>query len=337
VKLSSISRKILLKISSVPEGLDFLKELAPDLKRFEQEFRDYLWSGIFLIDQINRFIVKGQGKKLRPALSFLCAKMTGAMTDLTMKAALIVELLHTATLVHDDIVDSSDKRRGFPSVVRIWKSKVAVLYGDYLLAHSLTAMLEIRNMQVFDILSVTARRLAKGELLQAAKTRKLDITEDIYLRMIADKTAALIAAAAELGGLTGGGNAEQLKALRNYGENLGMAFQIKDDLLDFTGREGILGKPVGADIKERKITLPLIAALSKVDPRERERMLKQIKYKKKASRVIDFVRHSDGIEYAQEKAQFFAEAAKQYLTIFPNNQERQRLIQLADYAVRRDK
>ena len=319
------------------EAVNFLKELAPELKQFEREFREYLKSGIFLIDQINRFMVKGQGKKLRPALAFLCAKMTGGITELTMKAALIVELLHNATLVHDDVVDNSDKRRGLPSVARIWKNKVAVLYGDYLLAHSLTAMLEIRNMQVFDILSVTARRLAKGELLQAAKARKLDITEDVYLQMIADKTGALISASSELGGLTGGADGEQLKALRNYGENWGMAFQIRDDILDFIGREVILGKPVGGDVRERKITLPLIRALSQASPREREGILRLVKSRRGNSQVVDFVKRSDGIEYAMNKAQYFAQAAIGYLAGFPDNKERRLLSQLADYSIRRNK
>ena len=315
----------------------FLQALEPEMKRFDREFQEYLRSGIFLIDQINRFIVKGQGKKIRPALTFLCAKLTGEVDGLTIKAALIVELLHNATLVHDDIVDGSDKRRGFPSVVRIWKSKVAVLYGDYLLAHSLTAMLELRNLKVFDILSVTARRLAKGELLQAAKARKLDITEEVYIRMIADKTAALISASAELGGLTGGADDDQLKALRYYGENLGMAFQIKDDLLDFTGREGILGKPVGSDLKEKKITLPLIRALSRTNESDRKKILRLIKNKKKTRQIISFVENSDGVEYALNKAVAFAESAKDHLSVFPQTGEKELLLQLADYVIRRNK
>jgi len=316
---------------------DFLSAIEPEIKQFEREFQEYLKSGIFLIDQINRFIVKGQGKKIRPTITFLCSKLTGETSELTYKAALIVELLHNATLVHDDIVDGSDKRRGFPSVNRIWKPKVAVLYGDYLLAHSLTAMLDFRNLQVFDILSVTAKRLAKGELLQAAKARKLDITEDVYFRMIADKTAALISAAAELGGLTGGADEEQLQALRYYGENLGMAFQIRDDLLDFTGREGIIGKPVGSDLKEKKITLPLIRALDQAAPKERQRILTLVKKKKNLSEIVRFVKNSDGVEYAMQKARYFAESAKKYLEVFPQSEQLDLVHNLADFAVRRNK
>ena len=326
-----------MPIAEANTKADFLKAIEPEIKDFEREFQQYLKSGIFLIDQINRFIVKGQGKKIRPAITFLCSKLAGETSELTCKAALIVELLHNATLVHDDIVDGSDKRRGFPSVNRIWKTKVAVLYGDYLLAHSLTAMLDLRNMQVFDILSVTAKRLAKGELLQAAKARKLDITEEVYLRMIADKTAALISAAAELGGLTGGADAKEIDALKHFGENLGMAFQIRDDLLDFTGREGIIGKPVGSDLKEKKITLPVIRALEQAPAKERKRILGLIKKKSKLGDIVRFVKNSDGIEYAMEKARFYSETAKKYLEIFPDSQKRDLIFNLADFAVRRNK
>ncbi len=315
----------------------FLDIIEPEIKQFVDIYRDYLHSGIFLIDQINRFTTKGQGKKLRPTLTFLSAKLVGKSTEMTMKAALIVELLHNATLIHDDIVDGSAKRRGFPSVVRIWKSKVAVLYGDYLLAHSLTAMLEMRNLRIFDILSVAARRLAKGELLQAAKTRKLDISEDVYLKMIADKTAALMSASAQLGALTGGGNDEQLEGLKHYGENLGMAFQIQDDLLDYTGREGVLGKPVGSDLKEKKITLPLIYALNQVNAAKKNSILKKIRSRKNLADVVKFVKKSDGIIYSQMKAKYFADSAKEYLNIFPNSSQRKYLEKLADYAYRRHK
>lgn len=316
---------------------DIFRNLEPELKDFDKIFQDYLRSGIFLIDQINRFIVKGQGKKFRPALTFLCAKGCGNVSELTTKAALIVELLHTATLVHDDMVDDSDKRRGFPSVVRIWKNKVAVLYGDYLLAHSLTAMLELQDLRVFEILSRTARRLSKGELLQAAKTRKLDITEEIYFRMIADKTAALISASTELGCLTGGGNEEQMKALRFYGENLGIAFQIRDDVLDFEGGEGLLGKPVGADLRDKKITLPLIFTLEQLTPIDRERILRKVKRRKDSAQIIGMVRSGGGLEYAMNKAKSYSDSAVKYLECLPESENKEMLTVLADYAIRRKK
>lgn len=314
----------------------FTDAVKDEIDRFKAEFKEYLKSGIFLIDQVNRFMVRGQGKTIRPMLVFLTAKLVGDTDERTIRAALIVELLHNATLVHDDVVDDSNKRRGLPSVKKIWNNKVAVLYGDYLLAHSLMAMLDLRDFDVFDILSTTARRLAKGELLQAAKTRKLDITEDVYLRMIADKTAALMSASAELGGLTAGGNGAAREALKSYGENLGMAFQIRDDMLDFTGREGLLGKPVGGDIKEKKITLPLIHALQNADDAERKSVLRAVR-KRRSKDVISYVRESPGLEYAAKKASDYIGKAKQSLNYFPFSNERELLIKLTDFAVRRNR
>ena len=326
----SVSEKI-INIKSI------VRALEPELELFRKEFVSQLKSGIFLIDQINRFVVRGQGKTLRPMVTFLAAKLVGESTERTIKGTLIVEYLHNATLIHDDIVDDSDKRRGLPSVKKIKGSKVAVLYGDYLLAHSLTAMLDLRDLAVFDILSVCARRLAKGELLQAAKARKLDIDEGVYFQMIADKTAALMSASSELGGLTGGGDLDQRRALKDYGEMLGMAFQIRDDLLDFEGRAGILGKPVGGDIKEKKITLPLIYALRESKDGHHKGILKAIKTGKGLKDVVSFVKDSGGLEYADEKAKYYSESAKMHLDIFPDSEEKEMLLCLADYAVLRDK
>ena len=294
-------------------------------------------SGIFLIDQINRFIVRSQGKTLRPLVTFLAADLVGKSDERTVKGALIVEYLHIATLVHDDIVDDSDIRRGLPSVKKIWNSKVAVLYGDYLLAHSLTAMLDLRDMEVFDILSLCARRLAKGELLQAAKARKLDMDEEVYLQMISDKTAALVSASAELGALTGGGDSKAREALSLYGENLGMAFQIRDDLLDYEGREGLLGKPVGGDIKQKKITLPLIHALKNAGNGQRNKILRKVKRRDGLKEVVNFVRESEGPGYARQKALEYADSAKRRLSIFDDCEGKRMLLQMAEYAVNRDK
>ncbi len=315
----------------------FTRALKPEIERFKQEFRSYLKSGVFAIDQINRYIARTRGKALRPIVAFLAAKSVGEASEKTTTAALIVELLHSATLVHDDIVDSSDLRRGLPSVKKIWNNKIAVLYGDYLLAHSLLAMLDLRDFKVFDILSLTAKRLAKGELLQAAKTKKLDITEEIYLRMIADKTAALISASAELGALTAGGDESACSALKTYGENLGMAFQIRDDLLDYTGRQGILGKPVGGDLKEKKITLPLIYALNQTGDGARKDIIRKVKRRIKLKSVVKFVREGAGIEYTKNKALEYAQAAKDCLTVFPASEAKELLIDLADFAVAREK
>jgi octaprenyl-diphosphate synthase len=261
----------------------------------------------------------------------------GNANDLTVKAALIVELLHNATLVHDDVVDDSDKRRGLPSIKKIWNNKVAVLYGDYLLAHSLTAMLDLRDMRVFDILSVTSRRLARGELTQAVKARKFDLDQEQYLTMIGDKTAALTSASAELGALSGGGDEEQIRLLRNFGENLGMAFQIRDDILDFTGRAGILGKPVASDIKEGKLTLPLICALDNADDGFKKDLLKKLRKRREYKEILAFVKDSSGIELSQQKAIEYSERAKNCLTMFPDIPEKSLLFQLSDYSAQRDR
>lgn len=315
----------------------FTDALKPEIKHFREEFVRHLKSGIFLIDQINRFIVRSQGKTLRPLVTFLAADLVGKSDERTVKGALIVEYLHIATLVHDDIVDDSDIRRGLPSVKKIWNSKVAVLYGDYLLAHSLTAMLDLRDMEVFDILSLCARRLAKGELLQAAKARKLDMDEEVYLQMISDKTAALVSASAELGALTGGGDSKAREALSLYGENLGMAFQIRDDLLDYEGREGLLGKPVGGDIKQKKITLPLIHALKNAGNGQRNKILRKVKRRDGLKEVVNFVRESEGPGYARQKALEYADSAKRRLSIFDDCEGKRMLLQMAEYAVNRDK
>jgi len=270
-------------------------------------------------------------------VTFLAAKLVGDADERTITGSLIVEYLHNATLVHDDIVDDSDIRRGLPSIKKIKGNKVAVLYGDYLLANSLQAMLDLRDLEVFDILSLCSRRLAKGELLQAAKARKLDIDEEVYLQMISDKTAALMSASAELGGLTGGGNDEQRTALKDFGENLGMAFQIRDDILDYEGRTGIIGKPVGGDLKEKKITLPLIRALEKSAHGSRNMIIKRIKHREGLKQVVEFVRKSDGIEYSNNKATQYAETAKRKLDVFEESEFKSMLIELTDYVVSRKK
>lgn len=315
----------------------FTRALKPEIELFKREFADYLKSGVFAIDQINRYLAKTRGKALRPIVAFLAAKSVGEASDKTMKAALVVELLHNATLVHDDVVDGSDMRRGLPSIKKIWSGKIAVLYGDYLLAHSLRAMLDLRDFVVFDILSDTARRLARGELAQAIKARELDITEEVYLQMISDKTAALISASAELGALTAGGDDEARQKLKIYGENLGMAFQIRDDMLDYTGREGLLGKPIGGDLKEKKITLPLIHALKNAGDKRRRDIIAAVKKRKGLNKVVKFVREGDGIEYTRNKAREYTQAAQDCLADFPDSETKDLLIGLADFAVSREK
>ena len=322
-------------------GLDhFRSHLAEDLNRVDREMRSILSSDVHLVDKVVRYIVRRRGKSIRPILTLLTARLFGEPGPQTIKAAVIVELLHTATLVHDDVVDDAKTRRGLPSINAIWKNKVSVLVGDYLLAKALTEMLDLRDFTVLDILSITARRMSRGELLQIAKARKLDITEEVYFDMISDKTAALFAACCELAAVTSGDNGAHQVELRNFGEKLGLAFQIRDDILDFEGRKAIIGKPILGDVKEKKITLPLIHAIHRSSDGEGRKIIKMIDRGLKPedrSYVLDFIRSHSGIEYASAAAERIKAEALQSLDAFPNTLERRTLADFAHYTVSRAK
>jgi octaprenyl-diphosphate synthase len=282
--------------------------------------------------------MRTHGKGIRPTLVLLAASLGEARpNEQAIRAAVIVELLHEATLVHDDVVDEADVRRGWPTLSVRFKNKVAVLFGDYMLANVLASTLEARDMVWLDVLSETARRMAKGELLQAARSRSLDMTEADYISMIGDKTASLMNAACRLGGLSAGLSAEQVASLGVYGESLGLAFQIKDDLLDLFGDAGI-GKPVGGDLKERKLTLPLLAALPKAAPREARRIRARIRRGIKRGEIKDiaaFVRQHDGEDYAIRAMNDYRRTAQEALASLPDRPAREKLLQLADFAVER--
>jgi len=284
------------------------------------------------------YLVSTHGKGIRPTITLLAARLGGeAANERAIKAAVIVELLHEATLVHDDVVDESDTRRGWPSLPARFKNKVSVLFGDYMLASVLASTLEARDLDWLDVLSVTSRRMAKGELLQAVRSRSLDLTEEDYLGMIADKTAALFSAACKLGGLSAGLTRDQIAALGVYGERLGVAFQIKDDLLDLFG-DAKIGKPLGGDLKERKLTLPLLAALAKAPPREARRVRARIRRGVKRGEIKDireFIRTYEGDRYAEEMMERCRRDAVAALGELPDVPARQVLMQLADFAVER--
>mgnify|MGYP005834498025 FL=1 len=251
-----------------------------------------------------------------------------------------MELLHTATLVHDDVVDESYERRGFPSINAIWKNKVSVLVGDYLLAKALTEMLDLRNFTVLDILSTTARRMSRGELLQIAKARKLDITEEVYFDMIGDKTAALFSACCELAAVTAGRDGIERVSLRDFGEKLGLAFQIRDDILDFSGKNILIGKPVLGDVKERKITLPLIYAMNNAKNPEGRGILKLIERGVKThdrGKLLAFLHENKGIESAERTAERLRDEALAALERFPETEPRRILEQFAYFTVSRSK
>lgn len=287
------------------------------------------------------YLCRSHGKGLRPVLALLCARLGGnGVNDSAIKAAVIVELLHEATLVHDDVVDESAERRGFPSLSSRFKNKVSVLFGDYMLASVLSETLEARDLKWLDILADTSRRLARGELVQAARARKLDMDETDYLTMIGDKTAALFNASCRLGGLTGGLADQQVEALGEYGEKLGIAFQIKDDMLDIFGNGSRLGKPTGGDLKERKLTLPLLSALSKVNNRESRRIKARIRRGIKRSEirmVTDFIQDNGGDVYATEVMNRHASEAVRALETLPTSPIRTKLEELGEFVVKRGK
>jgi len=328
------------KLTSQPQLKTFQHALSAELDQFDREYHDVLRSDVFLVDQVVKYLVRNKGKRIRPLLIFLVAKLFGGVTPRSIKAAIVVELLHNATLVHDDIVDEAPFRRGFPTINQVWRNKVSVLVGDYILAKSLTGMLDLRDLGIFEVLSNTAKRMSRGELLQIAKARKLDITEEVYLDMISDKTAALISACCELGTLTTEPLNGDRYLMKAFGEKLGVAFQIRDDVLDFIGIERLIGKQVGRDMREQKITLPLIYAFQHADKSESQRVLHRIKKgvnHKEIHSVVDFVKHYGGIEYSENLAKQYADEALNLLSRIPPSDSRELLVDFTKFVVQREK
>ncbi|MDP8240087.1 MAG: polyprenyl synthetase family protein [Candidatus Hatepunaea meridiana] len=319
----------------------FQEPIIDDLKRFRKQYSLTLQTEFKVINRVVAYLSRTHGKGLRPTLTLLCARLGDeSVNDNAIRAAVIVELLHEATLVHDDVVDESDQRRGFPSLPARFKNKIAVLFGDFMLASVLRETLSARDLQWLDILSDTSRRMAKGELVQAVRAKRLDMDKDDYLKMIGDKTAALFNASCQLGGLTAGLPEGSVTALGEYGEKLGIAFQIRDDMLDLFGDGRGLGKPVGGDLKEKKLTLPLLAALSRVGKREASRIKARIRRgikRKEIKNIIEFVRSNNGDNYATEYMNSVAKQAVQALDTIPDSLIRKLLVDLAEFAVIRGK
>jgi octaprenyl-diphosphate synthase len=322
--------------------LDQIKQpIAKEIKEFEPRFRESMKSRVSLLDKIMHYIVKRKGKQMRPMFVFLSAKMFGETTDSTYRAAAMIELLHTATLVHDDVVDDANKRRGFFSINAIWKNKIAVLVGDYLLSKGLLLAVENDEFELLKIMSNSVREMSEGELLQIEKARKLDITEKVYYDIIRQKTATLIASCCASGTNSVGMDKEIIEKMRLFGEYTGIAFQIKDDLFDYGSDGETIGKPTGIDIKEKKMTLPLIYALNNASKSDKNRIIRIVKKhnenKSKVKEVINFVIETGGIEYAQKAMLDYKDKALAILKDFEQNEANRALAELVIYTTERKK
>ena len=319
---------------------EIIAPIREDIDLFEKEFKRILRSDIFLIDKVVSYLVARRGKRLRPIMVLLTSRLNGNPPSAKrLSAAAIMELLHTATLVHDDVVDDSYRRRGFPSVNSIWKNKISVLIGDYLFSKALRSMLNMRDFKVFDIISRTAERMSQGELLQMERSKDFWMEEEVYYRLISDKTASLIAASCQLGAVAAGATDEEIEVLGDFGEKVGMAFQIRDDLLDLLGLEKNTGKPIGNDIRENKITLPLLYALKQAEKKEAKQIIQMVKKgasKKEMKYIVDFTIAYGGVDYATQQAEEFTGKALKHLCRFPESQYKDVLIKLVKFITQRE-
>lgn len=319
---------------------DIKKPVINEMHEFEAYFNRTLQTDVPFFRIILNYILRRKGKQVRPLLVFLSAKLNGTVTESAFVAATHIELLHTATLVHDDVVDDAMERRGLASINALWNSKIAVLVGDYLLAQGLLISVEKKSYNMLEIVSGAVKEIIKGELLQLQKTRRLNISEADYFRIITMKTAALISACTACGAISVTDNEAVISKMKTFGEHLGIVFQIKDDLLDYSGN-GLTGKKEGNDIKEKKITLPLIHALREADILERRKIIRIIRKKKKGRpeirAVIDFVRKYKGLEYAELKMQEYADRALQILGTYPESEARSALSEFIIFSTLRKK
>jgi len=311
--------------------------IEEELHIFETKFKEAARSNVPMLDRIMRYVVKRKGKQLRPMFVFLSAKLCGQVQEATYRAASLVELLHTATLVHDDVVDDSLERRGFFSVYALWKNKVSVLVGDYLLAKGLLLSLDHDDFRILQILSDAVRRMSEGELLQIEKSRSLNLDEAVYFEIITSKTASLLSSACAAGAWSASGNEEVTKCMKLFGEKVGIAFQIKDDLFDYTSDN--VGKPTGNDIKEKKLTLPLIYTLNHTDKKTRRDLIYIIKnenrIKSKVAYVVDAVKAAGGIDYTLTKMEEYKHSALGILKSFPDSEIKSGFVDLVNFVTDR--
>ena len=316
------------------------KPIQQEMLLFEKKFKDSLNSKVPLLDKILHYIVKRKGKQMRPMFVFLSGKLFGEINESSFRAASLIELLHTATLVHDDVIDDANMRRGFFSINALWKNKIAVLVGDYLLSKGLLMSLENEEYNLLQIVSKAVKEMSEGELLQIEKARKLDIEEDVYFEIIRQKTATLIAACCACGAVTAKQDKETVERMRKFGELIGIAFQMKDDLFDYYN-EDVIGKPTGIDIKEQKMTLPLIYTLRNCDRKQKKFIIQTVKNHNtnsdRVSKVLEIVKKSGGINYTVEKMKTYQEEALSLLKTFDDNESRKSLELLVNFVIERKK
>ena len=314
--------------------------ISEEMSQFETHFKKAMKSKTPLLDKITHYIIKRKGKQMRPMFVFLSAKLCGGVTDASYTAASLIELLHTATLVHDDVVDDAHLRRGFFSINALWKNKIAVLVGDFLLSRGLLMSVEKKQFRLLELVSEAVQEMSEGELLQMEKARKLNITEEVYFEIIRRKTASLIAACCASGASSAGVSEEIIQKMKDFGTYVGIAFQIKDDLFDYGSGENI-GKPTGIDIKERKMTLPLIYALQKASSSQKSKMLRIIRKHnenpRKVQEVIDYVLSTDGIQYAHRQMMDYRQKALDVLNTFEDSDAKKSLAGLVEYTINRTK
>jgi octaprenyl-diphosphate synthase len=316
------------------------KPIQQEMLLFEKKFKNSLNSNVPLLDKILHYIVKRKGKQMRPMFVFLSGKLFGDVNESSFRAASLIELLHTATLVHDDVIDDANMRRGFFSINALWKNKIAVLVGDYLLSQGLLMSLENQEYDLLQIVSKAVKEMSEGELLQIEKARKLDIEEDVYFEIIRQKTATLIAACCACGAVAAKQDKETVERMRKFGELIGIAFQMKDDLFDYYN-EDLIGKPTGIDIKEQKMTLPLIYTLKNSDKKQKKFIIQTVKNyntnSERVGKVLEIVKRSGGINYTVEKMKSYQNEALKMLKTFDDNESRKSLELLVNFVIERKK
>jgi octaprenyl-diphosphate synthase len=319
---------------------DIAEPIRRHLDEFDGVFKNSIRSQIGLVDLVTKYILRQKGKRVRPILVLLTAEACGGVNEKSFRGATLVEILHTATLIHDDVVDDADTRRGLASINAVWKNKIAVLMGDYLLSKGLLLSLEHDDFRFLKVTSVAVKRMSEGELHQIQRSRKLDLDEESYLRIIGDKTASLMSTCCEIGAVSSTSDESVSAAMREYGENVGIAFQIRDDLLDYVGRRSITGKPTGLDLSERKLTLPLIYALRQASKNDASDILSMIRKggkKMNVKRIVEFVETTGGIAYADTRAREYASRAVKNLSSLPDSPSRKSLEAFATFVIDRNK